>query len=165
MKTCLEVPELNRQELFRFLSYVDIRGPNECWEWLGGKSKKGYGHFKLKGRMVYAPRIACQLRHGDPPTPDLIARHSCDNPGCNNPHHLSWGTDSQNKRDFWQRGDTNKILSSIPKGEDNGQSRLTEHDVRVIQELLGNQYALAVAFGVSQSTISRIKNRKTWRHL
>lgn len=42
----------------RFWSNVDIKGPDDCWEWLGEKDKNGYGRFLINGKMCLAPRIA-----------------------------------------------------------------------------------------------------------
>jgi hypothetical protein len=50
-------------------------------------------------------------------------------------------------------------------GEDNNQARLTELQVRDIWESTKSQRKTAAVFGVSKSTVARIKNRQTWKHL
>ena len=78
----------------RFWSKVDRRGLDECWEWLGAKLVKGYGHFFLGGtrqegnrRWVLAHRFAYEELVG--PIPDgLDLDHLCRNVGCCNPAHL-----------------------------------------------------------------------------
>ena len=54
--------------------------------------------------MRPAHRVVCALVHGEPSTPDLEAAHSCDNPPCINPRHLSWLTRAQNIADSYARG-------------------------------------------------------------
>jgi hypothetical protein len=60
------------------------------------------------GDTLYAHRLMCQLAHGDPPTPDHIAAHSCGrgHEGCVNPNHLSWKTYSENELDKRVHGTT-----------------------------------------------------------
>lgn len=82
----------------RFDLFVHKLGPDECWEWLGPRNNDGYGRIGL----LYAHRVACEREYGQP-GPEQVAMHSCDNPPCVNPAHLSWGTQSQNVRDGWAR--------------------------------------------------------------
>lgn len=48
----------------RFWSYVDRRGPKECWPWKGGLFTNGYGQFRLGKRKVKAHRCAFELERG-----------------------------------------------------------------------------------------------------
>lgn len=36
-------PPFTRKEIERFLSHINIKGPDECWEWQGAKTNWGYG--------------------------------------------------------------------------------------------------------------------------
>ena len=89
-----------------FFSKVQIVG--ECWEWTGKRQRRsrgpgGYGIVRRFARHVFAHRHAYQLAKG--PIPDgAIVMHSCDNPPCINPAHLSVGTQSKNIADMWARG-------------------------------------------------------------
>lgn len=60
-------------------------------------------------------------------------------------------------------------LSHACKGEANGNSRLSVQQVRVIRESFAKQHQTLVEagrrFGVSDTTISNIVNRKQWKHL
>lgn len=81
-----------------FEIYIAIKGPNDCWPWLGlSKHKYGYGLFSLfnlktgKFNGVCSHRVAWMLYRGDIPD-GLEVRHKCDNPECCNPNHLELGT-------------------------------------------------------------------------
>jgi hypothetical protein len=72
----------------KFWEKVDVRGPDECWEWRACRNKNGYGrvnhpHFKT----TWAHRVAYLLKVG--PIPDgLQLDHLCRNRACVNPAHL-----------------------------------------------------------------------------
>jgi hypothetical protein len=81
----------------RFYSKVAVKSPDECWLWLASLDDKGYGAFKLSGRMQKAHRVSWLFAHGD--TGGLGVLHSCDTPACVNPAHLFLGTHSDNMKD------------------------------------------------------------------
>lgn len=70
-----------------------------CWEWTGSLNNHGYGRLG----HAYAHRISYEIHHG-PIADGLHVMHSCDNPPCCNPAHLSLGTASDNMRDAVQKG-------------------------------------------------------------
>lgn len=76
-----------------------------CWLWRGacaGASDRPCVWFR--GRSVYVARLVLRVKLGRPLKPHLVAAHSCDNPLCVNPSHLSEATHSRNLRDAWARG-------------------------------------------------------------
>lgn len=87
----------------RFAEYVDERGPDECWPWLGGRNAKGYGAFGLVGigtprkRKWGAHIIALMLTGVNAPRGSDV-HHDCENPGCVNPAHLRVLTPSEHAR-------------------------------------------------------------------
>lgn len=89
----------------RFDLFVSRRGPDDCWEWLGPRNNQGYGRIGL----LYAHRVACERAHGPAPAGLPFATHSCDNPPCVNPAHLSWGDASSNQIERWQRTGRKKV--------------------------------------------------------
>lgn len=85
-----------------------------CWNWIGGKTRRGYGHTamcmpcaepgkrRFRNVTVLAHRMAYALFIGDPGR--LHVLHACDNPSCVNPSHLSLGTHLDNMRDMVAKG-------------------------------------------------------------
>lgn len=99
----------------RFEAKFNREGPDDCWEWKAGKTKRGYGQFKSNdayhGRtfpwgtkpMSKAHRLAAELEYGPCPK-GYVVMHSCDNTSCVNPSHLSYGTQGDNVRDMASKG-------------------------------------------------------------
>lgn len=80
----------------------------------------------------------------------------------NNPHvdNLEWCTAAWNsKHSYLYNG---RVAC---KGKENGNTKLEENDVRMIKRMLSSgmkQRDIAKQFGVSQPSIHRIANGKTW---
>jgi HNH endonuclease len=84
--------------------------PKACWIWTGGATPRGYGRFKIDGRLYSTHRIAFAIAYGGIPDGEgyhgTLVCHSCDNPRCCNPKHLSLGTAISNAKEMAQRGRT-----------------------------------------------------------
>lgn len=111
-----------RPILNRFWMKVAVAGPDDCWEWTGGRKNQviagrryDYGLFSLPkqvptrspgGRMheVRAHRFAWEIANAEALRPDDVILHSCDNPPCVNPAHLSKGTHVENMADMVTKG-------------------------------------------------------------
>jgi len=147
----------------RFWSKVDEPNENGCWLWNACKSASGYGLFLLDGKMERSHRLSIADAKGEIPA-GMYALHKCDNPPCVWPDHLYVGTPQDNMDDKVRRG-----RDRAAKGEEQGFSKLTEAQVRemrraykgggVTQEALGEKY------GITQTSTSRIVNRKLWSHI
>lgn len=79
-------------------------GDDACWVWAGRKGKRNYGRLVWRGVTMQAHRLAAILGHGEPPTPQHLSCHSCDNEPCCNPRHLWWGTHQENMDDMHAKG-------------------------------------------------------------
>lgn len=80
---------------------VRFGDPDECWPYLGGLDRQGYGSFVFAGRRRKTHRIAYELCHGVTPA---VVLHVCDNPPCCNPLHLAAGTKADNTHDMINKG-------------------------------------------------------------
>ena len=150
-----------------FWERVDVRGPDECWEWQGYRKPFGHGTFFFNGKMDGAHRISWSLANGPIQERDdgqeVCVCHHCDNPPCCNPKHLFLGTHADNNRDRDRKGRT---VYSPARGEDAGGAKLTEDDVREIRSIVGvKQRDIAKMYSVSQSVISGIITRQRWAHV
>lgn len=143
-----------------FAAYATIRDTNECIEWEGSRQAAGYGAFTNAGAYYMAHRVAYELHVGPIPEGHLI-RHSCDNPPCVNPRHLSTGLDADNTKDKVDRG-------RHPVGEASNFAKLTAAAVLDIRQRVSRGEArrdLAARYSVSTATIGDIATRKSWAHL
>lgn len=148
----------------RLANGCDINDVTGCWEWRKHRNNHGYGKLTINGRGCYAHRLAYQLVKGDLPQ-GMEVMHSCDNPACINPEHLSAGTHSQNMKDCTYRGRAKMPAVSV-RGERNGAAKLREVDIRSIRRLLDKgctQREIADRFGISQSQVSHIKLGRAWK--
>lgn len=75
-----------------------------CWEYLGGRSSRGYGHCQFERRTVSIHRLSAAVNLGLDLASPLMVCHHCDNPPCFNPEHLFIGTGSDNIRDSVRKG-------------------------------------------------------------
>jgi hypothetical protein len=104
----------------RFEALVYRRGPDRCAYWVGAISSTGHGKFRagsraqaragagpaVPSRIVTAHVYAYQLHHGVIPAPlagQVVVRHSCDEPSCENGDHLLSGTQPENVWDYRAR--------------------------------------------------------------
>lgn len=148
------------KDIERFWSKVNKGSDGECWDWVRGKDKDGYGSFWLNNEDIRAHRLSYIIKNGQIPR-NMFICHKCDNPACVNPDHLFLGSNRDNINDMLSKGRTRK-------GEMNNGARLKERQVTEIKKiyLTGkvSSRALAKQFGVGKGTILRIVNGDTWGH-
>ena len=136
---------------------------SNCWVWTAGKNSDGYGTLRARGRVERAHRASMLLEHGH--LPELCVLHSCDNPACVRPDHLSEGTHSENIKAAYDRG---RKHPPTFLGERHPQAKLTASDVREIRRRCKEgetRAALAAAYGMGLSQVSRIVRRESWSHI
>lgn len=154
---------MNKEEIF--WNHIDVKTPNDCWNWKMKKDRNGYGRTHLFYPNIYKKTGAHQiswLLSGNSIEQGQLIRHKCNNPSCCNPTHLDVGSPKDNAMDCVN---SERTL----KGSKNPSSKLTEKDVKKIKETLalGKKLGaiLSKEYGVSKVVISNIKNNKTWRHV
>ena len=142
----------------KFWAKVDVRSDDECWSWLGSADKDGYGQIwdGPAGKMKRAHNVSAEIHLG--PANGRVVMHSCDNPSCCNPAHLSYGSNADNVAD--------KIAKNRhAKGERQGHSKLTEEQVKAIRERAHEGYRkLCDEFQLVPSTVYRIWHGQAWKH-
>lgn len=165
-----------RLRLYRCISiserfWVKVHKTDGCWIWTGSTDGHGYGQIREAGRgsrLLKAHRVSWVLHNG-PLSDDVLVLHSCDNPPCVRPDHISPGTSKDNTQDSLKRGRGvfQKHPEKHPRGERVFGAKLTEEQVSEIRRLRAEgwtQTRLAIAFGVTQSSIWSILAGKTWQH-
>lgn len=143
-----------------FWAKVNIRGPDDCWEWTGAVNGRDYGRFYVGDKTVYAHRLAWELTSSSIPKGKLVL-HKCDNPTCCNPDHLYVGTHCDNMAD---------LTSRHPELPGMGRVKLYKNEIQLIRDLKQDittgrrkEYKIPMAyvakmFKVSRNTICRIWN-------
>lgn len=131
-----------------------------CWEWQGYLDKCGYGRTRdMNGKSITSHRLSYLMFKGEIPKGSLIM-HSCDNPCCVNPSHLTAGTPLDNAQDRDRKG-----RAGNHKGEANGRAKLTDKQVSEIRHSTLCTTSLMTSYEVSRSTICRIRVGKLWENV
>ena len=130
----------------------------------------GYGVVRHEGRTQLEHRLVYCREHGlrIQEIAGKVVRHSCDNPRCIEPSHLLLGTQADNVRDMMTRN--RQRYSPLPKhvGASNVNAKLDDAKVVQIRDQASRgekQKAIARRFGISQSLVSMVVNKKFWRHV
>ena len=151
----------------RFVKHVTLSSdPDGCFE-LNLAGPYGYPTISITdesgSRGMRGNRAAWFLWHGETPAGKYVL-HTCDNRKCVRPDHLYLGDAKDNIHDCMNGG-----RFTPPMGEKQGHAKLTRGDVIDIRRrcVLGgeNQYVVAEEYGLSQSWVSRICKRESWRHV
>lgn len=131
---------------------------DEClltWPW--SRSRDGYCRVWDGQRRRFAHQIVLELTGQFAPSPTHQGRHLCGKGhlGCLHPRHLAWGTPAENSADKVTHG-------RVQRGDNNGNARLTEEQVRIIRTSRDAAYVLAAQFGVSKTTVAQVRRGETW---
>ena len=162
--------EYTSKDRLRFWDKVNIPSdPDKCWEWQACKYETGYGQIRVNGHKMRTHRVSYELKYGDIPD-GLFVCHKCDNRACCNPAHLFLGTQKDNMQDMVRKGRANRTeFQSVSRPGVLNSSLLTKEQVLYIRDCHNSkrfsQIELARQFGVATTTINRVVNRKSWKHV
>lgn len=138
-----------------------IMNDRGCWLWTLSKTRGGYGQVWVGAKRYSIHRVSAKIWLGFNLKSHFLILHKCDNRNCFNPEHLFIGDHNDNTEDMMRK-------NRQAKGEENGQSKLTESKVRKIRSLLSlgeSQAAIAKKFHVNQTLVSAIHRRVVWKHI
>lgn len=148
----------------RLWAYIDIRGNNECWPWMGPQLRPHYvpyGSMKLKvhGKHAQIPahRFLWLVENPRASLPESVC-HSCDFSLCMNPRHLFAGSQIDNIRDCVNKGRSSR-------GSNHPSSRLKEKQVLEIRGDRRPHKEIAADYGISTKYVGSIKNKRWWKWL
>jgi hypothetical protein len=146
----------HNRDLERFTSKFE-KAENGCWIWIAGRKGGGYGTFYLNGKLHGAHRVSLFLFRDISLNTPLHAMHSCDNPSCVNPEHISYGTRSENMRDASKKG---RIKSNNDwRGMLNPKAKLEERHYAGLVDRFNSgktRKELALEFGVTTVRVGQI---------
>lgn len=134
-----------------------------CWEFNGCTTAQGYGMINIgPAKQVKAHRLAYFLFNQGEDPGDMFVLHSCDNPMCCSPFHLSLGTAKQNAEDMVNRGRHRNNHKA--RGEAAGKTKFSDEQVVEIiirYEQLRDYTAVAREFDTTRTAIRGIVLSKT----
>ncbi len=158
------IPPEHDELLARFVARVAIiDDATSCWLWTGSRLPKGYGRFYPRWKVgLYAHRFSWECASGALVPVGLEILHSCDNPPCVRPDHLSPGTHAANVAEMHARG---RAACAPLRGERHPHAKLTEEAVRSIRSSSDGPAALAARHGVSRELVKAVRARRIWRHV
>lgn len=124
---------------------------------MAGSTEGRYLRVTFEGRRWGAHHLICVWTHGEPPTPQHEAAHSCGRPSCCNPGHLRWASPAENSADRLLHG-------TDARGEKSATAKLTAEQVRAIRRLKGrvSQADLAALTGCYFNHVGKIQRGEIW---
>ena len=129
--------------------YIDMKngGTDVCWPWKGKINKKdGRPYFTVDGKRRPSYAYVIEATTGIQQGTHMVI-HSCDNPICCNPSHLSFGPHQDNMNDMKER-------------ERHGLPRIVVRAIRKLLEKGVPQQEIAELYGISREAVSAISTRR-----
>lgn len=157
-------PEHLARRVLHGIREIDANG---CWLW-GRTTSAGYGCMTVAGKPIRVHRLVLALVQGKSEREIDEACHRCDVSLCCNPDHMFEGTHGDNVRDAVSKGRATPPRGVRMLGTSNGSAKLDADRVVAIRNMAAagtTHESIARVHGVSQSTVSNIVARKTWRHV
>ena len=140
--------------------YIDSNG---CWICTSHKPwSTGYSVVRRNEKRTTTHKYVYELLVGKM-SDGFHGLHKCDVRLCINPDHVFPGTNLDNIKDKMSKGRHRTVY-----GEDSSLAKLEEedvHEIRYLHSIGYSQKFLADGYGVLPGNISRIVNRKRWKHI
>jgi hypothetical protein len=160
---------VSQNDISYFWKQVDTGNTEVCWLWQGYKTNKGYGQLYLNGKAL-SSHIFSLFHHQRPTDLNLLCLHSCDVRACCNPHHLRWGTSSDNMQDMVSRNALHRAtivdrFSILGRKYGGANKKLSPEDVQTIRLRYSSGVRsglLASEYSVNKQTILNIVAFKTY---
>jgi hypothetical protein len=153
---------VSRQHVRRpFIEAAVRSSTDKCIIWPFAKSD-GYGFINEDdGTTTNSHRMVCRLAHGEPPTSEHQAAHSCGNRSCCNPRHIRWATREENHAD-------KKLHGTQPCGERMHNAKFKTADILEMRRRRSageSLKSIAASFGAHRSHVSRVARGELWAHI
>lgn len=165
---------IKQSDISKFWSRIDVKAETECWTWMCGKSRLGYGKMSIGKKCIRAHRFALVVSGVEIPE-NMCACHSCDNPSCCNPKHLWVGSQSDNQKDRAAKGRSSRGERNPSKthpelfcGENNHASMLTDEIVSELRKNppIGlNMSTESLKYSISPEAFRSAIVGDTWKHV
>ena len=135
-----------RKSSFESRFWAKVLKTDGCWLWTANRAQsgRGYGQISRDGKLLHAHRVSWEIANGRLIPPGMLVMHSCDNPPCVNPAHLSLGNESLNAIDMVKKGLHYNV-------------KLTEDQVREIRSSSESSSVIAARLGVSAGHIRKVR--------
>ena len=152
------LPLIRKKHWAAWLASDAIRvNANGCEISCASKDAKGYPCVRAGRRVKKLTALVLELKLGRKLKPGTqeVCRHVCHNPECVNMLHLIPGTVADNAGDMM-------------RAERQGRATLNPRSVRLIRALSASgvrRTGISKLFGITEGSVSRIRRRKTWRHV
>lgn len=145
---------------------VVIDGVTGCHIFQGCKAKGGYGRIRVNGVHWMAHRYALQVHLKRPLKEGCVVMHSCDNPSCVNPEHLSEGTQKENIEDCRSKGRMVRGGSSGPrKSHTDKLQKAFDKRLKAVLDADGTDAEVAKRLGLNIQWVKKARSGKLNMHL
>lgn len=144
-------------EVERFESKFEPVTESGCWIWVGACTGNGYGSFWMSPGYQAAHRVSFEMYNRALEGKEMVL-HKCDTPLCVNPDHLFVGTHADNMAD-------RQAKKRHAFGGRNAGAKINESDAIDIRLSSLPTAVLMKKYGISKSTVCRIKAKKLWSYI
>lgn len=158
------IAEAPSYEVSNFGRIARVRGGQGARPLIRKQDLETTGYYRVRvsenGRMIKlnVHRLVAKAFLGPPPTEKHQVAHYDNDKLNNHVSNLRWATCAENMRDKQRHG-------TQSRGETQGRAKLTEKDVWYIRSSDAPARYLAGMYGVTATTIYRVRLRLNWAHI